>query len=82
MHQGRLRVTMSMQPVGSPVVDAIDQAILDVLSDGDRKTHEIADAIGRSTRATRTRLARLVDQGLVAVIGKGPQDPKRIYRKV
>lgn len=78
----RLRVTMSMQPVGSPVVDAVDQAILEVLNDGDRKTQEIAKAIGRSTRATRTRLARLVNQGLVAVIGKGPQDPKRVYRKV
>ena len=77
----RLRVTLSMQPVGPPDVDDVDQAILEVLSDGDRKTREIADAIGRSTRATRTRLARLVDRGLVAVIGKGPQDPKRVYRK-
>ena len=78
----RLRVTMSMQPVGAPEIDAIDQAILEVLSEGDRKTREIADAIGRSTRATRTRLARLMDQGHVAVIGKGSQDPKRVYRKV
>ena len=78
----RLRVTMSMQPVGAPEVDVIDQTILDVLGDGDRTTREIADAIGRSTRATRTRLARLVGQGLVAVIGKGPQDPKRVYRAV
>ena len=78
----RLRVTMSTQPVGAPEIDAIDQAILEVLTDGDRKTGEIADAIGRSARATRTRLARLIDQGHVAVIGKGPQDPKRVYRKV
>ena len=63
-------------PVGPPAVDAINQAILEVLSNGDRKTGEIADAIDRSTRATRTRLARLVDRGLVAVIGKGSQVPK------
>ncbi|MCY3620596.1 MAG: hypothetical protein OXH68_02650 [Gammaproteobacteria bacterium] len=47
-----------------------------------RASKAVAGAIDRSTRATRTRLARLVDQGLVAVIGKDPQDPKRIYRKV
>jgi ATP-dependent DNA helicase RecG len=32
-----------------------------------------------SPRATRTRLARLVDRGLVREIGTGPQDPRRRY---
>jgi len=31
---------MSMQPVASPAVDPIDQAILDALSEGDRRTRE------------------------------------------
>ena len=77
----RLRVTIPMERVSDASVDSIDQAVLNLLSTGDRTTREIATAIDRSTRATRTRLARLVDQGLVIVLGKGPQDPKRKYRK-
>ena len=77
----RLRVTMSTEPVDAATADPIDQAILDLLDSGDRTTSDIAAAIGRSTRATRTRLSKLVDQGRVAAIGKGPQDPRRVYRK-
>ncbi|MEJ7667889.1 MAG: winged helix-turn-helix transcriptional regulator [Casimicrobiaceae bacterium] len=47
-------------------VDATDRAILETLAGADgRSTHEIAEAIGLITRATRTRLARLKDRGLV-----------------
>ena len=77
----RLRLTMSTVPVEAPTADPVDQAILDLLEGGDLNTSEIAGAIGRSTRATRTRLSKLVDQGRVAAIGKGPQDPRRVYRK-
>ena len=77
----RLRVTMSTEPVEAPTPDPVDQAILDLLESGDLNTSEIASAIGRSTRATRTRLSKLVDQGRIAAIGKGPQDPRRVYRK-
>lgn len=77
----RLRVTMSTEPVEAPTADPVDQAILNLLETGDLNTSEIASAIGRSTRATRTRLSKLVDQGRVAAIGKGPQDPRRVYRK-
>lgn len=44
-----------------------------------RLTNEIAAAIGLSPRATRTRLARLVGDGLLREIGTGPQDPRRRY---
>ena len=77
----RLRVTMSTEPVDAATADPIDQAILNLLDGGDRTTREIAGAIGRSTRATRTRLSRLVDQGQLVVIGMGPQDPRRVYRR-
>ena len=77
----RLRVTMSTEPIDPATADPIDQAILDLLDSGDRTTSEIAGAIGRSTRATRTRLSRLVDQGRLVAIGRGPQDPRRVYRK-
>ena len=59
-----------------------EQAIFDVLvaSDG-LGTRQIAEAIGLSTRATRTRLKDLVDRGLVVEIGRGPHDPKRTYHR-
>ena len=77
----RLRVTMSTEPVDAAPADPIDQAILGLLDGGDRTTSEIAEVIGRSTRATRSRLSRLVDQGRLVAIGRGPQDPRRVYRK-
>lgn len=76
----RFRVTIATTRVGPRVVEDTDQAILDALSGGKGlATSEIAATIGLSPRATRTRLARLVDQGLVREIGTGPQDPRRRY---
>ncbi len=76
----RFRVTISTAAVNSPALDDTDQAIVDTMSDGEGKlTSEIAAAIGLTTRATRTRLARLVGNGLVREVGTGPQDPKRRY---
>jgi predicted HTH transcriptional regulator len=78
----RLRVTIYMKQIGPAAVDAIDQAILDVLGSAEGcGTSEIAEKIERSPRATRTRLAKLVARGLVREIGKGPKDPKRRYYK-
>jgi predicted HTH transcriptional regulator len=78
----RFRVTMSTMEVGPVVLDNTDQAILRVLDDEDgHLTSEIAKAIGLSARATRTRLARLVERGLAREIGSGPQDPRRRYFK-
>jgi predicted ArsR family transcriptional regulator len=76
----RLRVTIFASHVHRPSLDDTDQAIVDGLSDGKGKlTSEIAAVIGLSSRATRTRLARLVGNGLVREVGSGPQDPKRRY---
>lgn len=76
----RFRVTLATERTGTPARDDIDQAILASLSGGQgRMTSEIAAAIGLTSRATRTRLARLVGRGLVLEIGTGPQDPKRRY---
>jgi len=44
-----------------------------------RVTNEIAKVIGLTPRATRTRLVRLVERGLVREVGTSPQDPKRRY---
>ena len=76
----RFRVTIATALVGSTLLDETDQAILASLSGGDgHATSAIAQAIGLTPRATRTRLARLVGNGLVREIGTGPQDPKRRY---
>lgn len=77
------RVTLFTQPLTVPTVDEIDQAILEVLfSNEGYLTSEIARIIGLSTRATRTRLAKLVDRGFVREVGTNPQDPKRKYYRV
>ncbi len=60
--------------------DDTDQTIVDGLLDGEGKmTSEIAAVIGLTSRATRTRLARLVGNGLVCEAGSGTQDPTRCY---
>ena len=76
----RFRVTIATARVGRPALDDTDQAV--VASLAARKgllTSEIAEAIGLTPRATRTRLASLVGRGLVREIGTGPQDPRRRY---
>ena len=76
----RFRVTLYSNRIGQPVVDDIDQQLLDALSDGSGKlTSELASVIGLTPRATRTRLARLAGTGMIREVGTGPQDPKRRY---
>jgi predicted HTH transcriptional regulator len=74
------RVTLSSQGRGAPTLDERDRAILTALAPGrGLLTSELARAAGLSSRATRTRLARLVDRGLVCEVGTGPRDPRRRY---
>ena len=76
----RFRATIPTVRVSAPVVDDVERRILSFLAhDGGRATHEVANHIGLSARATRTRLAALVDRGLVRELGTGPQDPRRRY---
>ena len=76
----RFRVTIATARVGHPVLDDTDQAILASFAGGNGlSTSEIAEAIGLTPRATRTRLARMAGRGLVREIGTGPQDPQRRY---
>jgi len=74
------RVTLLTARTGAPRVDDTDQAILDAMA-GDKglSTQEIATAIELTARATRTRLRKLVEHGLVREVGTSPQDPKRRY---
>ena len=76
----RFRVTLHTTRGQAPPPDDIDQAILDALSGGaGLSTNEIAARIERTPRAARTRLASLVERGLIREIGSSPQDPKRRY---
>jgi predicted HTH transcriptional regulator len=78
----RFRVSLRATRVGEVQVDRSDRAILDLLNGVEgRGTSEIASAIGLTPRATRTRLAKLVEVGLVREIGTGPKDPRRRYFK-
>lgn len=78
----RFRVTLftarSSRQAGT-ARDPVDQAILNALESGGKSTAAIASAISLTTRATRTRLIRLVAYGLVVELGSSPQDPKRLY---
>lgn len=78
----RFRVTLFTERVGRPALDETDRAIVEALAGGKGLlTSEIAKVIGLTPRATRTRLARLVEGGFVREIGTGPQDPKRRYHR-
>ena len=75
------RVTLSRKRGQASALDEIDQAILEFA--GRRagvSTSEIAAHINRTTRATRDRIGRLLDLGLLAAVGSGPRDPRRTFR--
>lgn len=79
----RFRVTLSTRRTGKQVMAQPDRQVLELLAGPQgSSTREIAAALGVSTRAARTRLARMVERGLLREIGTSPQDPKRRYYRV
>ena len=79
----RFRVSLYSMPEGPPEVDEVDQAILEALASGEGlSTSAVANVIELTPRATRTRLVKLIERGLVREVGTGPQDPKRKYYSV
>ena len=78
----RFRVTLRTESIGPAALDETDRAIVDALAQANGLlTSEVAKVIDLTTRATRTRLARLVANGLVREVGTGPKDPKRRYHR-
>lgn len=74
------RVTLLSGRAAAPLADPLDAATVEALrSGGGLTTSEVAQAIGRTPRAARTRLLRLIAQGRVVEIGSGPTDPHRRY---
>jgi ATP-dependent DNA helicase RecG len=77
---GRVRLTLRTRPGAPTLIDDLDQRIVELLSGGaGLTTANIAAALGRTTRATRTRMLGLVERGLVTEVGSGPTDPRRRY---
>ncbi len=76
----RFRVTLGTVRGQGTKPDDLDQAVLNLLAAGTgRSTNEVAAHIQRTPRTARTRLAALVERGLVREIGSSPQDPQRRY---
>ena len=77
---GQFRVTMRFAARPAVSADAVDRRIIQLIVGTDGlSTSVIAAGIGPSPRATRTRLARLVERGRLFLIGSGPRDPRRRY---
>jgi ATP-dependent DNA helicase RecG len=66
---------------GSDVeLDGIDRELVAALGGTDGlSTAALAKRVRKTPRTVRTRLARLVELGLVVEIGSGPNDPHRAY---
>ena len=79
----RFRVTVSLTPVAQPALDAVTTAIRNALAASDAagglSTQQLAGQAGITARAMRARLARLINTGLVVVVGKNARDPRRKY---
>ncbi len=77
----QFRVTFRFAAAAALEPSDSDRQILDLLrEEGNMSTAGIGTAVGRTTRAVRTQLNRLVETGLVVVVGSGPNDPQRRYR--
>jgi predicted HTH transcriptional regulator len=72
------RVTITAERVATRRLDEMDASIVEVLrrSPEGMSTSEIASAVGRSDRATRTRLLKLAGSGILVRFGSGLHDPK------
>lgn len=61
-------------------IDKTDQNVLSLLRKGKGlSTKEIAEKIGLSPRATRTRLVKLIEDKFIVEVGSGPRDPNKKY---
>lgn len=76
------RVTLFSDMVECPATDTTDNKIIGCIDKSNNKslsTQSIASEIKLSTRATRMRLRKLVDKGLLAEIATSPNDPNKKY---
>lgn len=77
---GQFRVTLFLVATQDMALDDTNRAIIDLLGQANGlSVKDIAATIGLSTRAIRSRIGKLVEKGLVTVVGTGPRDPKRKF---
>ena len=75
----RFRVTLGVS-APSAVTDDVDARLLSALRVQDGlSAQQLAAAIERTPRTTRTRLKRLVERGQVREVGSGANDPRPRY---
>jgi len=76
----RIRVTFYKKRVKLTNIDPVDKQILELMKkQGLLSTQEITSAVGLSRRSIITRLARLVDKGLIVEVSQSSTDPKKKY---
>jgi len=74
------RVTLYGRKVTTPAVPEWQEELLQYLTEKKViSTRDAAQIWKISDRAARTRLRKLVSQGILAEIGTGPKDPKKVY---
>jgi ATP-dependent DNA helicase RecG len=79
----RFRVTVFTAQTTSKRMDEVDRTIVAAIRQADGlTTQEVARVANLSARASRTRLIKLIERGLVREIGTSPQDPHRRYYSV
>ena len=77
-------MTFGLIPVQKASLDLLDQKILDLLAADPTgiSNGQLANAIERSTRATRDRVKwkRMMELGLIREHGSSSRDPKKVFR--
>ena len=74
------RVTLYSGKVAARTAHEWEEQLLQYFTEkGEISTHDAARMWKLSDRAARTRLKKLVSQGVLAEIGTGPKDPKKVY---
>jgi len=74
------RVTLYSEKVAESAIPEWQEQLLKYLGEKrEISTHDAAQIWKISDRAARTRLRKLVSLGILAEIGTGPRDPKKVY---
>jgi predicted HTH transcriptional regulator len=76
----RFRVIFRLTRVAASQLNETELSILNAVRCADGlSTGGVAEAVGISSRAARTRLKQLVARGVIVEVGSSPTDPKRVY---
>jgi predicted HTH transcriptional regulator len=72
------RVTFSRERAAKPALDIVDEQIIAAIRKSPGiSTSGVAAEVRRTARATRNRLSRLVESGLIVPIASSPRDPRK-----